>query len=172
MSKHLGLKQTFETPSSMLEAVYHTPDSNVVSSKGLIFLGEKLLLYQRDQDAPSHPLWLDVPGGRTGPGESPFDTYQREVFEEFGLNLDRKDIAWSRKYELDSISGKFAYFSVATLESEAYSQIIFGDEGLRYMLMDVESFLERDDVHTPFRIRAQEYLNSLSDSSVEISSQP
>lgn len=161
MSKHLGPKQTYETPYSMPEIAYHTPDSNVVSSKGLIFLGEKLLLYQRDQDAPSHPLWLDVPGGRTESGESPFDTYQREVFEEFGLKIDRKDIVWAKKYELDTQPGKFAYFSAATLEDMVYSQIIFGDEGESYLLMDVDSFLNRDDVYAPFRIRTQEYLNSL-----------
>jgi hypothetical protein len=61
-------------------------------SKGLVYIGNKILAYRRDNQAPRDPLCVDLPGGGKEGDESPFDTFKREVFEEFGLLINESDI--------------------------------------------------------------------------------
>lgn len=35
----------------------------VSGAKGLIFIGEKVLVYKRDNNTIDHPLMIDIPGG-------------------------------------------------------------------------------------------------------------
>jgi len=146
---------------SSFEANIHQFDPTAISSKGLVYLGDELLIYRRGPEAPTHPLFLDVPGGRTEEGETPFQTFQREVNEEFGLTISPETITWARGYHLENHLGKTAYFLVSHLPDTRLDDVRFGDEGIEYMAMSPLDFVKRVDVYQPFIDRTKEYLNSL-----------
>lgn len=131
-------------------------------TKGLVFIGDDALLYRRDERAKQFPLHLDVPGGGPEAKETPFATFQREVKEEFGLEINKNDIVYARKYPSVFEKGKFGYFTVAKLPKEAKKLITFGDEGLEYLLMPVEQYLARKDAWPVYQDRAADYIKSLS----------
>lgn len=135
-------------------------DKDFAGTKGLVFIGDKVLVYRRDQKAPRYPLHLDVPGGGAEPNETPFDTFRREVKEEFDLDISPDQIVYSRRYQ-GKING---WYAVAMLPQEAQQEIIFGNEGLGYSLMTLNEFLERDDAWPAYQERAIDYINSLEKS--------
>jgi len=55
-------------------------------AKGLVFLGNKILVYRRDNKTSNLPLCIDLPGGGRENDESPFDSFKREIKEEFGID--------------------------------------------------------------------------------------
>lgn len=64
------------------------PDPDTIGSKGLVFIGDALLVYRRDGNTTNHPHELDLPGGapideNKPETETPFETFRREVKEEF-----------------------------------------------------------------------------------------
>jgi 8-oxo-dGTP pyrophosphatase MutT (NUDIX family) len=67
-------------------------DPQSTSSKGLVFIGSKMLVIRRGANAPTYPLKADLPGGGQEPGETPFATFKREVKEEVGLDISDTDI--------------------------------------------------------------------------------
>lgn len=135
-------------------------DPLAVGTKGLVFIGDDVLLYRRDNEAPKYPLHIDVPGGGAEKGETPFETYKREVKEEFGLEITEENIVYSKRYESIFEKGKFGWYAVAKLSNEARSEITFGDEGLEYMLMPLKDFLDRDDAWPVYQQRAADYAAS------------
>jgi 8-oxo-dGTP diphosphatase len=134
-------------------------DDNFAGTKGLVFVGEKTIIYRRDAKAPKYPLYLDVPGGGAEPGETPFDTFKREVKEEFGLDITPKQIVYSRRYSSSLNPNEFGWYAVAKLPHSLAKQIIFGDEGLEYMLMSLDEFLKRNDAWPAYQERAKDYAN-------------
>jgi 8-oxo-dGTP diphosphatase len=141
-------------------------DDNFVGTKGLVFIGDKLLIYRRDAKAPKYPLHLDVPGGGAEPNETPFQTFQREVNEEFGLEIASDQIVYSRRYKSSLNPNEFGWYAVAKLPSNVEGQIKFGDEGVEYMLMGLNEFLKRDDVWPAYQQRAVDYANSAINASL------
>jgi 8-oxo-dGTP diphosphatase len=137
----------------------HTPAT--IGSKGLVFVGDSILVYRRDGQVSTHPNELDLPGGAPEAGETPFDTFAREVYEEFGLTIHPDDVSYARKYPSTQTKGSFAFFPVVHLSGEVESHIHFGNEGTEYMLMNPEDFIARSDAWAVLQERTQDYLNSL-----------
>lgn len=140
-------------------------DDNFVGTKGLVFIGDKVLIYRRDAKAPKYPLYLDVPGGGAEPNETPFETFKREVEEEFGLNITAEQIVYSRRYQSSLNAKEFGWYAVARLPIDQVDVIKFGDEGLEYLLMTLDEFLKQDDAWPIYQKRAEDYVNHLMNNS-------
>src|SRR5688572_384516 len=108
---------------------FYIYDPSAVGSKGLVYIGEQIIVYRRSDDAPTHPGFLDLPGGGSERDETPFKTFKREVMEEFGLNITRKSISYAKRYASLLSPGKFGWFAVAKLPSSSKKDIVFGNEG-------------------------------------------
>ena len=135
-------------------------DPLAAGTKGLLFIGDKIIVYRRDHHAPIHALELDLPGGGPEGKETPFETFRREVKEEFDLDITYQDISYSQRYPSTLKPGTFGYFLVAHLPASQERQIRFGDEGIEYMLMSVEDYLSRTDAWPVFQERARDYLST------------
>lgn len=140
---------------------FYKQDPHSIGSKGLVFVGDMILVYRRSEDTDRYPLKVDLPGGGPEPGETPFDTFKREVNEEFGLDISKEDIVWARKYRSSDNKSKFAYYPVAKLPSSAETDIKFGDEGIACWLMPLEKYIKLEDAAWPvLQRRAEDYLQS------------
>ncbi len=151
----------------MLDICYHgvmdtffQPDARFNGAKGLVFVGDKIIVYRRSDDAPTNPHELDLPGGGAEPGETPFATFQRETQEEFGLSIAPEDIAYAKRYPRTNQPGWFTWFAVAKLPASAEHDIVFGNEGTEYSLITLEDYLSRDDAWELFQARAREYMET------------
>lgn len=129
-------------------------------TKGLVFIGDKIVTYRRDKDAPRHPDEIDIPGGGPEPGETPFETLRRESYEEFGLDIKKAHIVYYRKYPSTMTAGKYDYFAVCKLPENAAQKIRFGNEGVSYSLMEIRQFIKHKDGWPIFQKRATDYLRS------------
>lgn len=96
-------------------------------------------------------------GGREG-DESPFECARREVYEELGIHLDEDCLLWSKIYPSVIFKGKKSVFMVGQLRQEQFDNIIFGDEGQGYQLMNVEEFLSSSQVVPQLQERLKDYL--------------
>lgn len=133
-------------------------DDRVVGAKGLVFIGDKVVVYRRDADTTKFPLMLDLPGGKKEAQETPFETFRREVSEEFGLVITPKHITYARKYPSEARPDKFGFFVVAALSESAMGEIVFGDEGEEYFLMDPAEYVERHDAWPVYQEYTVNYL--------------
>lgn len=137
------------------------PDPLAAGSKGLVYIGDLVIVYRRSDDAPTNPGQLDLPGGGPEGEETPFQTFRREVYEEFGLDIRPRDITYNKRYVSRLKPGTFGWFSVAKLPAGEKDKIVFGDEGSEYMLMTPEEYLGRKDAWPVFQERTAEYLSTL-----------
>jgi 8-oxo-dGTP diphosphatase len=136
-------------------------DSLAAGSKGLVYVGDKILVYRRDDKAPTFPLTIDLPGGGPEKDETPFETFQREIKEEFNLVIKPEDVVYHRRYPSILSKGKFGHFVVVKLPESEAKNIVFGDEGLEYMLMTLDEFIELDDSWKLLQDMAKEYRKTL-----------
>lgn len=137
-------------------------DPLTAGSKGLVFIGDEVLVYRRDKNTKIYPRSIDIPGGGPAAGETPFDTFQREVKEEFGLDIVQSDIVYVKKYPSTLEEIKFAYFPVAKLGSHHKDNIKFGNEGTEYMLISLDEYLGLTDAWPLFQNHAREYSKTLN----------
>ncbi len=141
---------------------FFSPDPNTIGSKGLVYIGDRLLVYRRDGNTTSHAHELDLPGG--GPEDTdktPFETFRREVKEEFDLDIEPGDIVDVRRYESIADPNKVAYFPVARLAAEFAGRVALGSEGEESLLLLPEEYLQRTDAWPIFQQRTAESLHSL-----------
>ncbi len=127
-------------------------------SKGLLFVGDKIVVYRRDSKAPIHPLEIDLPGGGPEAHETPFETFKREVKEEFNLDISLQHITYASRYPSMLKPGTFGWFMAAHLPASAAHDIRFGDEGIEYMLLSVDDYLSRTDAWPVFQERTRDYI--------------
>ena len=128
-------------------------------AKLALFIGEKVLAILRDDyDWIPYPNTWDVPGGERDGQESPEDCALRETREEVGLKLSEDDLIWKRQYFSTTRPGEDSWFFVAHMPAELESDVVLGDEGQKWELMEVESFLERADVIPFLQERLRDYL--------------
>ncbi len=131
-------------------------------AKGLVFIGQQILVYRRDHNTTVYPGHLDLPGGGLEPNETPFEGFRREVKEEFGLGVKPEDIVYYRRYTSSVSEGKFAYFPVAKLPESAATKIKFGQEGLEYSLMSLDEFIDHPEAWPRLRDFAADYAATLT----------
>lgn len=144
-----------------MKEIFQT-DENFAGTKGLVFVGDQILVYRRDQNTPRYPGYLDVPGGGKEPDETPFDTFRREVFEEFGLTVHPENVVYSRKYQSHLKDNEFGWYVVANLPAEEKGNIVFGNEGTEWALMGLVDYIERKDAWPVYQQRAKDYRDSIS----------
>ena len=121
----------------------------------------RLLTYLRD-DLPTIPwpgLW-DLPGGGREDAETPLQCALRETREEFGLSLDPAWIVWERVYAGQGMNGLDTWFYVAEVPVGTFDQVVFGDEGQRWMVSSVEAFLAMPDAIPHLQQRLREFLSA------------
>jgi 8-oxo-dGTP diphosphatase len=111
-------------------------------AKVALFLGDQVLSILRDDvDHIPYPNLWDLPGGARDPGESPFETVVREVKEEVGLILPASAVHWQSAFPANSTPDKWVAFFVAQMPAAAVHDVVFGDEGQRWALYDLDAFL-------------------------------
>ena len=136
-------------------------DSLSTGTKGLVYIGDKVLVYRRDDKTTEWPLSIDLPGGGKENNETPFETFSREIHEEFSLTITKSAITYSKRYPSTLNKGKFGHFAVAKLGVEQKQLIQLGSEGIEYMLMTLDEYLVRKDAWPIFQKRSAEYQKSL-----------
>ncbi len=141
------------------ENTYKNIDFN--GAKGIVFLGDKMLTYRRDNKTYSYPFHIDLPGGGREGNESPFDTFKREVKEEFGIDIEKNDIEFSWAIQSTIRPDKTSYFFVTKSLVLNPSEIIFGDEGIEWLLMTPEEFIKRPDGIERQQKRVEKFLNGV-----------
>ena len=111
-------------------------------AKAAVFVGNRLLVLLRDDrpDIPFPAHW-DFPGGGREGHETPFETLAREVKEEVGLDLPPSALVWSINLPAVHQPGTRIWFSVVRLPALAFTEIVFGNEGLCWALMTPLQFL-------------------------------
>ena len=152
----------------MIDKDTFTRNIDFHGAKGLIFIGENILVFRRDTKTPIFPLLLDLPGGGREGDETPFETFSRESMEEFGVTVTEKDILYSRQYPGVLDPTKQSFFFVARPEGLRVEDVVFGDEGLEYFLMTPNEFVCRDDAVSRQKDRVANYLTLLDNNSIII----
>lgn len=125
-------------------------------AKVALFIGDQLLVIRRD-DRPDIPWpdFLDLPGGGRDPGETPEQCVLRETREEVSLGLGADQLIFVRAY--DRPHGRIVFFA-AHLPASAAAQVVLGDEGQGWMLMDPEVFAAHPEAVPHFREQVTTYL--------------
>ncbi|WP_386629434.1 NUDIX hydrolase [Sulfitobacter geojensis] len=133
-------------------------DAAFEGAKLALFLGARLVVILRDNvaDLPYAGHW-DLPGGGREGGETPLACVQRECFEELGLRIEPQDIVWVRRFSSAS-SGEPVWFYVSHLPASGANDIVFGDEGQGWQLMEVAEFLRHPKAIPAFQDRLRVYL--------------
>jgi len=127
-------------------------------AKGLVFLGDKILTYRRDNKTSNSPLCIDLPGGGREGDESPFDSFKREIREEFGIDIEKDEIEFSCTIPSVIEPNKKSYFIVAKTLRFKPEDIVFGNEGTEWILMTPEEFIKRSDGIDRQQKRVEKYL--------------
>ena len=127
-----------------------------------LFCGDKLLTILRDDKTtiPWPNMW-ELPGGGREGNESPFECAAREVHEELGIHLNEDCLLRSKVYPSMLYEGRQSVFMVGQLSQEQFGNIIFGDEGQGYKLMNIEEFLKSKQVVPQLQRRLRDYLEEV-----------
>ena len=127
-----------------------------------LFCGDKLLTILRDDKSNiPYPNTWELPGGGREGDESPLECVAREVFEELGIHLTEDCLLWSKVYPSMLYEGKQSVFMSGQLSQEQFDDIVFGDEGQGYKLMNIDEFLGSDKVVPQLQDRVREYLEEI-----------
>lgn len=127
-------------------------------AKGLIFLDDKMLVYRRDHNTANFPGYIDLPGGECEEGETPFQTFQREVKEEFGIDIKEDELEFSCTIPSAVEPGQKSFFLVVKTTRFKAEDIIFGNEGSEWLLMMPQEFVHRPDGIKRQQERVTKYL--------------
>ncbi len=130
-------------------------------AKGFVFLGEKILVYRRDTNTTIFPLSIDLPGGGREGCESPFETFQRETKEEFGIEIKEADIVFCDIVQNIINPNKISYAFITHSLKFTEKDIVFGDEGTEWMLLTPKEFIERKDGIKGQQDWAREFLQQI-----------
>ena len=123
-------------------------------AKAAVFIGERLLVYQRDRRADLRwsGMWDFPGGGREGP-ESPTQTLARELDEEFGLDLAAGKELWRHEQAAGFDPALRVWFFVLQFPQAARNSLRFGAEGQRWDLWPVRRVLASAEVIPSLRQR-------------------
>ena len=146
----------------MIDQKIFDTKTNFHGAKGLIFIDGKILVYRRDGRTSSFPFCIDLPGGGREPNESPFETFRREVKEEFSVTLESHDIVYSKKYASVIDSSMEAYFLVAKPSNVRRQDVVPSYEVPKPMFMDIEEYLTTTDAIPRYVEKVKEYMKSIT----------
>ena len=111
-------------------------------AKVALFLGDQLVSILRDDFPHIHfPNLWDLPGGGREGNETTFQTMARELHEELGLVLPEDAVLWENAFQSLTAPEKWNAFFVAQMPASAVDNIVFGDEGQRWALFDLNAFV-------------------------------
>ena len=127
-------------------------------AKGLVFLGDQILVYRRDLKTKKSPGCLDMIGGGRDGDESPFETFKREVKEEVGLDIQASDIQFSCPFPSYDDPNMISFFFVTKPLNYRKSDVKFGNEGTEWLTMSPQEFVNRPDAIERQQIRVSDYL--------------
>lgn len=120
-------------------------------AKLALYLGDRLAVILRDAKPglifADH--W-DLPGGGREDEESPVECALRECREELGLLVPHSAILWGRKFH-EGVEAK--WFFVAQMPQNVAADIVFGDEGQEWRLMDEDTFIHHPKAVPAFQDR-------------------
>lgn len=111
-------------------------------AKAAFFHGGRLLTFLRDDrvDLPWPNMW-DLPGGGREGDETAEACLLRELGEEFGLHLTADRLIYRRVWPSMNGGPVPGVFFAGQLTGAEVAEIAFGDEGQRWEMMAVDSFL-------------------------------
>lgn len=111
-------------------------------AKIALLCGDNVLTYQRDDkaDIPWPGCW-DLPGGGREGDETPLQCVQRETWEEFGLRIDAQQVSHGQRYQGIFPGYPPTWFMLGNITPEQIASIRFGDEGQRWQMMTIDSFI-------------------------------
>ncbi len=138
------------------ENTFKTIDFN--GAKGLVFLGNQILVCRRDTKTTKFPGCLDMIGGGREGNESPFETFKREVKEEVGLDIEKSDIYFSCPFQSNDDPAKISFFFVTKPLQFSKDDVKFGDEGTEWLVISPEDFINRTDAIERQQKRVRDYL--------------
>ncbi len=111
-------------------------------AKVALFLGDRIVSILRDDFPHIHyPNLWDLPGGGREGDETTFQTVARELEEELGLILPPEAVLWESAFPSSTDPTKWNAFFVAQMPVTAVDDIVFGDEGQRWTLYDMDAFV-------------------------------
>lgn len=116
-----------------------------------MFVGRKLVTLLRD-DSPDIPwpnCW-DLPGGGREGDETPFQTVAREALEELSIVVTPNMVLWERGFVSASRPDHWHGFFVAQMAATQAQSISLGDEGQRWTMMNLDTFLAQPNRVTLF----------------------
>lgn len=136
-----------------------TTDQNTAfrGAKLALFIGDRIVVMLRDEkpDIPWPGYW-DFPGGGCEAGETPEQCVIRETEEELSLSLKPQDLTWKRSFQNDARPP--VWFFAAHLDAEEADNIMLGDEGQRWQLMEAGAYLAHPRAIPHFAERLRIYL--------------
>ena len=135
-------------------------------AKLALYLGEKLAVILRD-DTPGLLFadhW-DLPGGGREGAETPLACALRECHEELGIRVPEEAVVWQGSFDE---AGRTKWFFVARMPAQAEAEIVFGDEGQRWRLMDEDEFLTHPRAVPAFQDRLRVYLTQTARENAQI----
>lgn len=135
-----------------------------VGSKGALLLGDRLLITLRDDfDWIPYPGHWDFVGGEREPGETPRETLVREAREEVGLDLSGAEWLWEAMFPSFADPTKGSWFFVLRMPASAEGDIVFGDEGQGWRLIEPRDFLSMPRAVPSLQGRLKVWLDGLGD---------
>jgi len=143
----------------MIDPNIFKKETDFTGSKGLVFVGDKIVVTRRDGKTDQHPFKIDLLGGRRELRESPFETFKREVKEEVNLIIENEFVEYSKTYPNATEIGKVMYFVVVKSDTLKEENIILGNEGTEFLLISLEDFLERKDGIQGQKDQVRDYIN-------------
>lgn len=129
-------------------------------AKLALFIGTRVAVIRRDDIAGiPWPDYLDLPGGGREGGETPLACALRETREELGLVVPVPVVTWGKRF---TEGGGDKWFFAGHLPEEVASQIVLGDEGQSWQLMEPQMFIAHPKAVPHFQTRLALYLSGVS----------
>ena len=131
--------------------------------KGIVRVGDKIIVMRRDMNAPHLPLYIDLPGGGREGGESPFEAFHREIMEMLHLPIEESNIVYAKRYENNHDRTDDTFFLVTEILNIDEKIIILGEKGLMYYTMTMHDFLEHPEGIEKQKLRIIHYLEDVKE---------
>ncbi len=130
-----------------------------VGTKIALINNGQVLACLRDNKPDIHfPGMWDLPGGGRENDETPFQAVAREIKEELGIIITKREVVWERVYPAVAYPDKKAVFMVINITAGQLKSVIFGDEGQEWKMMTFEEFINHKNAVPGMQTRLRDYL--------------